>query len=94
MLRNIYTTVILEPLNKRESNRISYGAEWPGLQICDRMGLRCNGDFWHMTSEEISDLNALNLVRVFKPHSYCQPENPLSAGTDGTSDNYIEGLKD
>jgi len=32
--------------------------------------------------------------RVFKPCSYCQTEKPdYLPGTDGTSDNYIEGFK-
>jgi sugar phosphate isomerase/epimerase len=89
------TTVILEPLNRKEASSFRKVADV--ARICravNRKGLHCMGDFWHMTSEEISDSDAfisggeyLNHVHIASRKTRCLP------GEDGQIDNYLEGFK-
>jgi len=90
-----YTTVILEPLNKKESTGFHTVAEVAGIcRSVNRKGLRCMGDFWHMTGEEISDLNAFKSGGEYLSHVHiASRKTRYLPGTDGTSDNYIEGFK-
>lgn len=89
------TTVILEPLNRKEASSLHQIADV--ARICraiNRKGLRCMGDFWHMTREEVSDRDAfisggeyLKHVHIASRKTRCIP------GEDGQIDNYIEGFK-
>ena len=89
------TTVILKPVNRKESgiiNTIKQTAE-----ICRAVnmdGLRCMGDFWHMTIEETSDMDAIESGGEFLNHFHiASRKTRYLPGTDGPADNYIEGFK-
>lgn len=89
------TTVILEPLNRNEAFFMRQVAD--AASICRDTksdGVRCMGDFWHMTFEETSDYGAffsggeyLNHVHIASRGSRKMP------GEDGVLDNYVEGFK-
>ena len=89
------TTVILEPLNRKEVSSLRQVADVASIcRAVNKKGLRCMGDFWHMTREETSDMDAfisggeyLNHVHVASRKTRCIP------GEDGQIDNYIEGFK-
>lgn len=89
------TTVILEPLNRKEASSLRTVADVASIcRDVNRKGLRCMGDFWHMTREEASDRDAfisggeyLNHVHIASRKTRCIP------GEDGQIDNYIEGFK-
>ncbi len=88
------TTVILEPLNRREAfylRQVADGAALARDTGCE--GVRCMGDFWHM-SEEVSDFGALhsggrwlNYVHIASRGTRNMP------GEDGEVDNYVEGFR-
>jgi sugar phosphate isomerase/epimerase len=89
------TTVIIEPLNRKEASCFLKVADVKGIcKAVNRKGLRCMGDFWHMTREEASDMDAfisggeyLNHVHIASRETRCIP------GTDGGIDNYIDGFR-
>ena len=89
------TTVILEPLNRREAYFLRQVAD--ATAICrdaDSDGVKCMGDFWHM-QEETSDYAAF----MAAGSKYLQYVHILSRGRrvmpgeDGELDNYVEGLR-
>ena len=89
------TTVILEPLNRKEAFYLRQVAD--AASICrdiNNPGVRCMGDFWHMTSEETSDYGAFmsggDLLQYVHMASRKRRSMP---GEDGNADNYIEGFK-
>ena len=89
------TTVILEPLNRGEAFYLRQVAD--AASICrdiNNPGVRCMGDFWHMTKEETSDYGAFmsggNLLQYVHMASRKRRSMP---GEDGDADNYIEGFK-
>jgi sugar phosphate isomerase/epimerase len=89
------TSVILEPLIRKETTGIHTVAEAAGIcRSAGRKGLRCMGDFWHMTREEISDLEAFRSGGEFLSHVHiASRKTRYLPGTDGIYDNYIEGFK-
>ena len=89
------TTVILEPLNRKEAHYLRQVAD--AAAICrdaDSAGVMCMGDFWHM-QEETSDYAALWAAGP----KYLQHVHVASRGTrkmpgeDGLLDNYVEGFR-
>ena len=89
------TTVILEPLNRRECFYLRLVSD--AAAICRDVnceGVKCMGDFWHM-QEETSDYAALMSAGT----KYLQHVHMASRGTrnlpgeDGDVDNYIEGFR-
>lgn len=89
------TTVILEPLNRNEAFYLRQVAD--AASICrdiDNDGVRCMGDFWHMTLEETSDMGALLSAGKYLQHVHVASRKRRSMpGEDGDADNYIEGFK-
>ncbi|MDR2791804.1 MAG: sugar phosphate isomerase/epimerase [Tannerellaceae bacterium] len=89
------TTLILEPLNRREAFFLRQVAD--AASFCrdvDSPGLRCMGDFWHMTSEEPSDAGALLSAGAFLQHLHiASRRNRIMPGEDGEADNYTEGFR-
>lgn len=89
------TTVILEPLNRREA---FYLRQLPdAATICrdiNNPGVTCLGDFWHMTWEETSDYAAFISANEYLQHvhiaSRATRNNP---GEDGEVDNYVDGFR-
>jgi sugar phosphate isomerase/epimerase len=88
------TTVILEPLNRKEAFFLRQVAD--AAAICrdvNHPGVRCMGDFWHM-SEETSDMGAFISGGNYLQHVHIASRKRRSMpGEDGTADNYIEGFK-
>ena len=89
------TTVILEPLNRKEAHYLRQVAD--AAAICrdsKSAGVKCMGDFWHM-QEETSDYAAL----LSAGPEYLQHVHIASRGRrltpteDGEKDNYIDGFR-
>jgi sugar phosphate isomerase/epimerase len=89
------TTVILEPLNRKEAFFLRQVAD--AASICrdvNHPGVRCMGDFWHMTGEETSDMGALISGGEYLQHIHIASRKRRSMpGEDGEADNYTEGFK-
>ena len=89
------TTVILEPLNRSEAFYLRQVAD--AASICrdiNNPGVRCMGDFWHMTREESSDYGAFMSAGEYLQHVHVASRKRRSMpGEDGDADNYIEGFK-
>ena len=89
------TTVILEPLTRGEAFYLRQVAD--AASICrdiNNSGVRCMGDFWHMTWEETSDYGAFFSAGEYLQHVHVASRKRRSMpGEDGEADNYIEGFK-
>ncbi|MBR4995091.1 MAG: sugar phosphate isomerase/epimerase [Alistipes sp.] len=89
------TTVILEPLNRRECHYMRQVAD--AAAVCrdsKSAGVKCMGDFWHM-QEETSDYAALMAAGAeYLQHVHVASRgNRQMPGEDGEVDNYVAGLK-
>lgn len=89
------TTVILEPLNRREAFYLRQVADAAAIaRDADSEGVKAMGDFWHMT-EETSDYGAL----MSAGKKYLQHVHIASRGTrqmpgeNGEVDNYVDGFR-
>jgi len=89
------TTIILEPLNRGEAFYLRQVAD--AASICrdiNNPGVRCMGDFWHMTREETSDFGAFISGGDYLQHVHIASRKRRSMpGEDGDADNYIEGFR-
>ena len=89
------TTVILEPLNRQEAFYLRLVAD--AASICrdiDNPGIKCMGDFWHMTWEETSDMGAFISGGKYLQHVHVASRKRRSIpGEDGEADNYVNGFK-
>lgn len=89
------TTVILEPLNRREAHYLRQVAD--AASICRdtaSAGVCCMGDFWHMTAEETSDAGAFLSGGKYMNHVHIASRGTRNTpGEDGTVDNYIDGFR-
>ena len=89
------TTVILEPLNRGEAFYLRQVAD--AASICrdiNNPGVRCMGDFWHMTREETSDFGAFISGGDYLQHVHIASRKRRSMpGEDGDADNYVEGFR-
>ena len=89
------TTVILEPLCRREAFYLRQVAD--AASICrdiNNPGVTCLGDFWHMTWEETSDLGAFLSGGKYIQHVHiASRERRLMPGEDGAADNYVDGFR-
>ena len=88
------TTVILEPLNRREAFYLRLVSD--AAAICrdaDSEGVRCMGDFWHM-QEETSDYAAFISAGKDLQHVHVASRGQRRMpGEDGQLDNYIDGMR-
>ena len=88
------TTVILEPLNRREAFYLRLVAD--AAAICrdaDSKGVKCMGDFWHM-QEETSDYAAFMAAGSYLQHVHIASRgNRVMPGEDGEADNYVDGFR-
>lgn len=88
------TTVILEPLNRKEAHYLRLVAD--AAAICrdaNSEGVKCMGDFWHM-QEETSDYAALIAAGQYLQHIHVASRgNRKMPGEDGALDNYIDGMR-
>lgn len=89
------TTVIFEPLNRGECFYMRQVAD--AASVCRDIncdGVRCMGDFWHMTWEEPSDMGAFISGGKYLQHVHVASRKRRSMpGEDGEADNYIDGFK-
>lgn len=89
------TTVIFEPLNRREAFYLRLVAD--AASICrdiNNPGVRCMGDFWHMTGEETSDMGAFLSAGKYLQHVHIASRKRRSMpGEDGEADNYVDGFR-
>ncbi|MDR1742476.1 MAG: sugar phosphate isomerase/epimerase [Dysgonamonadaceae bacterium] len=89
------TTVIFEPLNRGEAFYLRQVAD--AASICrdiNNPGVRCMGDFWHMTHEETSDMGAFISAGEYLQHVHvASRKRRLIPGEDGEADNYVDGFK-
>ena len=88
------TTVILEPLNRRQASSLRLVSD--AAAICrdaDSEGVRCMGDFWHM-QEETSDYAAFISAGKYLQHVHVASRGQRRMpGEDGQLDNYIDGMR-
>ena len=89
------TTVIFEPLNRQEAFYLRQVADAASLcRDINNPGVRCMGDFWHMSWEETSDMGAFISAGEYLQHVHVASLNRRSMpGEDGDADNYVEGFK-
>jgi sugar phosphate isomerase/epimerase len=89
------TTVILEPLNRREAFFMRQVADAASIaRDVNCAGVRCMGDFWHMTSEETCDYGALWSGGEYLNHVHIASRgNRIMPGEDGEVDNYLDGFR-
>ncbi|MCC8034954.1 MAG: sugar phosphate isomerase/epimerase [Rikenellaceae bacterium] len=89
------TTVILEPLMRGEAFYLRQVAD--AASICRdaaNIGVKCMGDFWHMTWEETSDYGAFFSAGEHLQHVHIASRaNRIMPGEDGPSDNYTDGFR-
>lgn len=89
------TTVIFEPLNRKEAFYLRQVAD--ATSICrdiDNPGVTCMGDFWHMTWEETSDMGAFLSAGTYLQHVHVASRKRRSMpGEDGDADQYTDGFK-
>lgn len=89
------TSIILEPLNRREAFYMRQVAD--AASVCrdiNNPSVTCLGDFWHMTFEETSDLAAFVSAGEYLSHVHMASRKRRSMpGEDGTADNYVDGFK-
>lgn len=88
------TTVILEPLNRKEAFYLRLVSD--AAAICrdaDSEGVKCMGDFWHM-QEETSDHAAFISAGKYLQHVHVASRGQRRMpGEDGELDNYIDGMR-
>ena len=89
------TTVILEPLNRKEAHYLRQVAD--AAAICRdsaSAGVKCMGDFWHM-QEETSDYAAfLSAGPEYLQHVHIASRGERKMpGEDGELDTYIDGFR-
>ncbi|GBU06832.1 TIM alpha/beta barrel enzyme [Bacteroidales bacterium] len=89
------TKLILEPLNRQETFYLRTVADAAALcRDVDSDGIRCLGDFWHMTFEETSDQGAFLSGGKYLNHVHIASRKRRSMpGEDGAADNYVDGFK-
>lgn len=89
------TTVIFEPLNRKEAFYLRQVSD--AASICrdiNNPGVRCMGDFWHMTWEENSDMGAFISAGEYLQHVHIASRKRRSMpGEDGEADNYVNGFR-
>lgn len=93
--KNEGTTVILEPLNRREAFYMRLVADAAAIaRDADSEGVKAMGDFWHM-QEEVSDYGAfMSAGPKYLQHVHIASRgNRITPGEDGELDNYVEGFK-
>lgn len=89
------TTVILEPLNRKECFYLRLVADGAAIaRDADSEGVKVMGDFWHM-QEETSDYGAfMSAGKKYLQHVHMASRGKRRMpGEDGAVDNYVDGFK-
>ena len=88
------TTVILEPLNRRECHYLRLVSD--AAAICrdsKSEGVKCMGDFWHM-QEDPCDYAAFMSAKDYLQHVHVASRGRrIMPGEDGEVDNYVQGFR-
>jgi len=89
------TTLILEPLNRRETWYLRLVADGAAMaKDTGSKGVTVMGDFWHMTWEETSDYGAFMSAGKYLQHVHVASRaDRKMPGEDGDADNYIDGFR-
>lgn len=89
------TTVIFEPLNRQEAFYLRQVGDAASMcRDINKPGVKCMGDFWHMTWEEASDWGAFVSAGDYLQHVHIASRKRRSMpGEDGAADNYVDGFK-
>lgn len=88
------TSVILEPLNRKEAWFLRQVAD--AAAICrdvDSPGITCMGDFWHMTWEETDDMGAFISGQNYLNHVHIASRKTRKTPGEDEGDNYVTGFK-
>ena len=88
------TSVILEPLNRKEAWFMRLVAD--AAAICrdvNSPGVTCMGDFWHMTLEETSDMGAFLSAGKYLNHVHMASRKTRNTPGEDEGDNYVDGFK-
>ena len=88
------TTLILEPLNRREAWYLRMVAD--AAAICrdtESPGITCMGDFWHMTWEETSDYGAFMSAGKYLRHVHVAGRKNRKMPGEYAGDNYTNGFR-
>jgi len=87
--------LVMEPLNRKETMFLRQVAD--GAAIARDTGSSAAGtmgDFWHMTSEETSDMGAFISAGNYLKHVHiASRKQRMIPGLDGDADNYVNGFK-
>ena len=88
------TTVILEPLNRREAFYMRLVGDAAAIaRDAKSEGVKVMGDFWHM-QEEVSDYGAFWSAGKYLQHVHMASRgHRRMPGEDGELDNYIDGFR-
>ena len=88
------TTVILEPLNRRECHYLRLVSD--AAAICrdsKSAGVKCMGDFWHM-QEDPCDYAAFMSAKDYLQHVHVASRGRrIMPCEDGEVDNYVQGFR-
>jgi len=89
------TSLILEPLNRRETWYLRLVADGAAMaKDSGSAGITVMGDFWHMTWEETSDYGAFMSAGKYLRHVHVASRgNRKMPGEDGDADNYTDGFR-
>lgn len=89
------TTIIFEPLNRREAFYLRQVGDAASMcRDINNPGVTCMGDFWHMTWEEPSDRGAFISAGDYLQHVHMASRKRRSMpGEDGAADNYVDGFR-
>ena len=88
------TSIILEPLNRKEAWFLRMVAD--AAAICrdvDSPGVKCMGDFWHMTWEETDDMGAFLSGQKYLNHVHIASRKTRNTPGEDEGDNYVTGFK-
>jgi len=89
------TTLILEPLNRREAWFLRLVADAAAIAKDTKSdGIAVMGDFWHMTWEETCDYGAFMSAGKYLKHVHVAGRtNRRMPGESGNPDNYVDGFR-
>jgi len=89
------TCIIMEPLNRNETMFLRQVADGAAIaRDAKSPAIGVMGDFWHMTSEETSDMGAFLSAGNYLKHVHIASRKTRKIpGTDGAADNYVDGFK-
>ena len=88
------TTVILEPLNRREAHYMRQVSDAAAIARDSKSaGVKCMGDFWHM-QEDPCDYAAFMSAKDYLQHVHVASRGRrIMPGEDGEVDNYVQGFR-